>query len=83
MEGALDVLGKSFKTVLDEVDLYSYLIWTLTQIPQVTQANPSSPQINQVLPPRQKTFKTLPFLDTSTTVLVCIFSSILSHSSAN
>ena len=70
VEGSLKVLGKSLKTVLNEVhfivNLYSFL-------PPVPQG-----KLFDHLPGRT-TSKTLLLLDTSTITSACIFFSYLSH----
>ena len=76
MRGALKVLGKSLKAVLDEVNfmvnLYS------SPLPPVPQPNPSYPQVSHLYPFQAEQIPKLSSpLHTSKLALVCIFSSIL------
>ena len=78
VEGTRKVLGKHLKTVLDEV----YFIVNLYNFPlsPFPQANPSFFKVSHLPPSQAKQLPKFPPLDTSTIVLVCVFSSNLSHS---
>ena len=79
---ASNVLGKSFKTVLDEVhflfNLYNFLL-----VPRFLRYKPFLPPGKLFTPILGRTTSNIPTrLDTSTITLVCIFSSILRHTEA-
>ena len=67
----------TLKTVLDEIhfiiNLYSFL-------PLINQANLCFPKVSHLSPSQEEKLSNLPPVDTLTIVLVCIFSSNLSHS---
>ena len=60
VEGTLEVLGKSLKTVLDEVhlivNLYSF------SLPPFPKSNSSFPKVSHLSPPRQNNLQNSPLL---------------------
>ena len=77
VESSLKVLGKSQKTVLDEVNLYS------SSLPR-SPRQPFLSQCKLIAPSLAEQFLKVPLpLYKSTIVLVCIFSSNFGHSKAN